>query len=808
MPKLSGGPPRGTAIFEGVYQQRRGVTGKAVRLADPPQLLAGREDLLADLDTRLTGGDGSGPRTVALCGLGGAGKTSVALAYAHRHLGEVGVAWQFAAEDPTVLAAAFGELAAQLGARGEGGMRDPVASVHGTLAAFPAGWLLTFDNARDRASVERFVPPAGRGLVLITSQNQNWLPGQALEVPVLDPAAGAGFLVTRASDEDQQAALALADELGGLPLALELAGAYIQATGTTLAGYLPVFQGRRADLLARGQAGGHPADVAATVGLALSRLAEDAPAAAGLLRLLAALAPEPVPLALLLSDTQAVGELAPDVAATVGPLLGDRAAVGGAVATLRRYSLITPAGDGLVLVHRLVQATTLAQVPAEVAGQWRQAAAALVEAAIPADTELPVAWPVCAGLLPHARAVLDPTSDGLWRIANYLGHSGHYLAARDQFQLITDAFTEHDGYGPEHRHTLAARGNLATWTAMTGDAAGARDQYAALLPMAKRAWGRRHPDTLAARANLARWTGEAGDAAGARHQYIALLPLQERALGPEHPDTLATRANLAAFSGPGGNAARARDQYAALLPVCERVLGPEHLDTLAARASLARWTGEAGDAAGARDQYTSLMPLLERALGPEHPNTLAARASLASFTGQAGDAAGARDQYAALLPVCEVALGPEHPDTLTTRGNLARWTGEAGDAAGACDQYLAVLPIRERVLGPEHPGTLAARASLARWTGEVGDAAGARDEYAALLPLLKGALGPEHPDTLATRASLASFTGQAGDAAGARDQYAALLPVLERALGPEHPGTLAARRNLAHWTGEADRGGN
>ena len=75
-----------TAIGRVVYQQRRGVTGKPIRLPDPPPLLAGREDLLAELDTLLTGGDDPAPRKVALCGLGGAGKTSVALAYAHRHL--------------------------------------------------------------------------------------------------------------------------------------------------------------------------------------------------------------------------------------------------------------------------------------------------------------------------------------------------------------------------------------------------------------------------------------------------------------------------------------------------------------------------------------------------------------------------------------------------------------------------------------------------------------------------------------------------------------------------------------------------
>jgi hypothetical protein len=398
-----------------------GVPRKPVRLAPRPVVLAGRDELLADLDTMLGGGGDRGPRTVALSGLAGAGKTSVAVEYAHRHLAEVGVAWQFAAEDTTVLAAGFGELAAQLGAREMVDARDPVASVHAVLAAFPAGWLVIFDNAPGPEAVQQFVPPAGTGRVLITSQSAAWPRGQAVEVPVLGTGVAAGFLVNRTGDADDRAAQDLAGELGGLPLALEQAAAYIQATGSTLAGYLSLFRDRRADLLARGQATGHPAHVAATLGLAVSRLGDEAPAAAGLLRLLAFLAPEPVPLALLLADARVAGELAPAVAGAVGPLLGDRVAAGDAVAALRRYSLVTPAGDGLVLVHRLVQAITRALLSADLSGQWEQAAAALVEAAVPADTEDPVAWPVCAALLPHARAVLDLTSGGLLRIARYLG---------------------------------------------------------------------------------------------------------------------------------------------------------------------------------------------------------------------------------------------------------------------------------------------------------------------------------------------------------------------------------------------------
>ena len=133
---------------------------KPVRLAPRPVFLAGREELLAELGTRLAGGEGAGPRMVALYGLGGAGKTSVALEYAHRQLAEVGVAWQLPAEDPTVLAAGFGELAAQLGRR-ERRSRDPVASVHGGAGRQPGAVAAGVRQRARPASVARFVPPAG-----------------------------------------------------------------------------------------------------------------------------------------------------------------------------------------------------------------------------------------------------------------------------------------------------------------------------------------------------------------------------------------------------------------------------------------------------------------------------------------------------------------------------------------------------------------------------------------------------------------------------------------------------------------------
>ena len=185
---------------------------------------------------------------------------------------------------------------------------------------------------------------------------------------MLDQDAAAGFLASRSGDPDRQAAWVLAGELGGLPLALEQAAAYVQATGGTLARYLASFRQRRADLLDRGEPTGYRQTVATTWRLAFENLQQAAPGAAGLLRLLAFCAPEAIPLRLLLQPRPGLAEaLGEQVAPSLGPLLEDELAAGDAIAALRRYSLVTPAADGSVSVHRLVQAVTADQMPAELA---------------------------------------------------------------------------------------------------------------------------------------------------------------------------------------------------------------------------------------------------------------------------------------------------------------------------------------------------------------------------------------------------------------------------------------------------------
>jgi Tetratricopeptide repeat len=611
------------------------------------------------------------------------------------------VAWQFPAEDREVLRASFGQLAAQLGAQDAADTSDPVPSVHAVLARFPSPWLLIFDNAADMASIAEFQPPAGSGQVLITSQNQNW-PGQVLNVPVLHPEVAANFLVSRSGDQNPLAAAELARELDGLPLALEQAGAYVRARSGRLAGYLAAFQQRRLAVLERSGPTLYGKTVATTWSLAFEQLEISEPSAVGLLRLLACCAPEAVPLDLLLQPRPWLAELDEGVAASLAPLLEDPLAAGDAIASLRRYSLATPVGEGQVSVHRLVQAVTINQMP-ELADRWRQAAASLIEAAIVGtDSRLPHTWRIFGSLLPHAEKALPPQNVGIERIASYLGNSGSYATARDLQRRTLEA--REQILGTDHPDTLTARRNLARWVGEAGDAAEALDQDEKMLPVIEGVLGPEHRDTLGVHADIAHWTRKARRRAEPGHQ---------------HPVNLADPTDRPSRTRTARGPALAVARYAELLPEFQRILGEEDLDTLALRADLAWATGEAKDTAEARNQFAGLWPMVERVLGPEDPLTLDVRAGLARWTGSA-DPAAALDQFVDLLPEYERIMGPGHPATLYIVHSVARWTGQAGDPAQARDRYAALLSERERILGPDHPDTRVARRNLAYWTKQAG----------------------------------------------------------------------------------------
>jgi tetratricopeptide repeat protein/NB-ARC domain-containing protein len=815
--RRTGAPTRSSSALRAVPGSRRA----GMWSLRPPELpwadILGRDRLVAEVANR------RGPRVHVLHGMGGAGKTTVAQLVARR-LGRAGVrAWWVSAAGAAQLHAGMRQLAAELGASdaairyawSEAGSAPDL--VWRLLDELEGRWLLIIDNADDlrllvadgetvaagRGWIRR--PARQRGLLLVTtrdgdlvswpasSRSDSWYRLHA--VGMLTSADGASILLDHAGDAGGAAdAAALADRLGGLPLALIIAGQTIsQARRIGIAGSPATFAAYRAALETHRSV----ATLDRTWELSLDLLdSRGLPEARTLLRLLALLADVPIPTAVI------------DPAVLAGsPLLADADAdhLGALLQALDGVGLLT-VESGTVRLHPLIRDTGRHHL--HDSGQFSvhlALAARLLDHGAVGDPSEPANRPAWQALTPHVVQLLGTAADadddtceiiaGLARrTATYLGTAGLHQAARTVLTALLPV-TERVRPG-----SLEERCDLARWTGEAGDPAAARDLCAAIFPIAESARGAESPITLSIRSNLARWTGDAGDPATARDLLAALLPVLELIRGAEHPDTLEARFEYAYWVGEAGDPVEASALCAVLVALRERIDGPRHPATLIVRHQLSRWGDATGDWVRSRDICAELLPIASEVQGAEHPDTVNIHHDFAYWTGIAGDPATARDLFAALLPVRVRVQGAEHPDTLNTRHNVARWTGEAGDPAAARDMFAALLPIRVRVHGATHPDTLTLRKEFARWTGEAGEPVVARDILAALLPICERTQGADHPDTLFIRYDLAHWTGMAGAPEAAQDQLASLLSAFERIRGSGHPMTLGARDELALWT--------
>ncbi len=357
----------------------------------------GRDGLLVAVREALLSGD----RAVvqALYGLGGVGKTQLAVEYAHRFAGGYDLVWWVNAEAAPLIGEQLAALAAELGCAGPGaGLAAARGAVLAELRARDR-WLLVFDNAAGPEDVAGALP-SGAGHVLITSRAQDWAEvAMPVEVDVLARAESAAILVNRVPGLGEADAGRVAAALGDLPLALAQAAGYMAGTGTAAAEYLDLLAARAAQVLDQGRSAAYPRSLTAVTQLAFDRLRGEDPAAAGLAAICAFLAPEPVP-----------ADWFPRAAAKLpAPLAGqaaDPVAWRQVLARVRQQALARLDQHGLQM-HRLTQAILCGYLPPQQAADARDRAAALLAANHPGKAELPSTWPGWARLLPHLLA-LDP----------------------------------------------------------------------------------------------------------------------------------------------------------------------------------------------------------------------------------------------------------------------------------------------------------------------------------------------------------------------------------------------------------------
>ena len=774
-------------------QKRRGRTFVGV----PPRVayFTGRADELDRLDAILTQKRPAAVTQVgraAVQGMGGVGKSALAVEYANRFRNLYDGVWWCAAESRADLMTSLAALATELEAASpeEADIEKASKAALRRLAEQGDIWLLVYDNVARPREIADLLPAAG-ARALITSRFPDWKDwADVVSLDVLPIAEAIAFLETRAGRRDEAGARTLAEALGRLPLALDHAAAYCKRTQMSFAAYAA----KASSLIEKAPRGApYPRSVAATFDLAIDDAVARCPAAEALMAFLAQCAPERIPLFL------------------VEGAIDDESERMDALAALAKLSLVKrdPFEDGApaVTVHRLVQA--VARARSEQAGAGESALTRVIArlaAVYPGDGySNPASWPRCAQLTPHLLSgceteIADATAnsecaDLLNRAGTYFHGRGVYSGARPLYERAL-AIRE-KLLGPEHPDTATSLNNLAGLLQDQGDLAGARPLYERALAIREKALGPEHPDTATSLNNLALLLQAQGDLAGARPLFERALAIYEKALGPEHPDTATSLNNLAGLLRAQGDLAGARPLFERALAIWEKALGPEHPDTAISLNNLASLLHAQGDFAGARPLFERALAIREKVPGPEHPETAASLINLALLLQAQGDLAGARPLLERALAIREKALGPEHPDTATSLNNLASLLQDQGDLAGARPLYERALAIREKALGPEHPETATSLNNLARLLQDQGDLAGARPLFERALAIREKASGPEHPDTATCLSNLALLLRYQGDLARARPLSERALAIREKVLGPEHLATVQSLNNLA-----------
>jgi tetratricopeptide (TPR) repeat protein len=564
-------------------------------------------------------------------------------------------------------------------------------------------------------------PKGGGSRVLITSRRQHWTATSGVEPLQLQPlgrrASQELLLSPRAKGKKSTPAALLADPataaeadaiceaLGDLPLALALAGAYLETTpSASLTRYRADIEtaplARLATTLDEPLPTGHEASILKTFALSYDKLDANTPddaLARTILHRAACLAPAPIPRHLLLR------------AAGLDP--ADAYAQEQADHALRRLAtlgLIEELGDEGVRLHRLL------------------AAYARLRAATPAEDSAAV-------------------EAALFNELDAINASGYPLVGLPYLPHLHSTAAVADARGDKTAATLL--NSLGYLLKAQGNLVGAKRYYERALVICEKILGPGHPNTATSLNNLGLLVETQGDLTAARIFCERALAIREQALGSYHPDTAGSLNNLGGVLKEEGDLAAARAYSERALSIYEQTHGPWHPNTATVLNNLGSLLQAQGDLTGAFVYLDRALVIDEMNYGQNHPNLATDLNNLGSLMKIQGDLARARPYLERALEICEQSLGPNHPDTARGLNNLGNLLQAQGDFVGAQSYLERALAISERTLGPTHPNTVHSLNNLAQLHYH-------RGEFAAALALLERALsvrektlGADHPDT-------------------------------------------------------------
>ena len=631
-----------------------------------------------------------GPRLrVVLVGMRGCGKSQLAsdlAQWCEKQKWSL-VAWINAASKEQVRSGLI-ELAGRLGIETQGRNEESIIEqcFSHLESGEPSDRLIVFDNVKDINDLIKLVP-RGDGLrVVVTTtndcgwKNQSW---ESIKVGVFSREDSIKCLLRITDSEDLEAADAVAQKLGDLPLAIAQAGATACAEDWTLKKYLVRLKRYSSSRVIKPVRGDSYTEevykaLLMAVDAALKELGGDErEVARRQLDGLAVLAQSGVPTRWI--DPLSTDAYSSDLEENVPDIADENAH--SALTRLVRMSVVQQSADdgkSLTMLHRL-QAQVLRE-------NWGEEKTAAHEEAFDAAVEIlgrtkyeqlpsnatDARRREVSDLITQLSAIaVQDYSRSLFeseQIRLYLYRAfkyGHDLGiGYKTVELSAAVEVIEDVLGPDHPDTLTVRNNLALAYDSVGRFGEAIDAWEELLLDCQRVLGPDHPDTLTVRNNLAGAYDSVGRFGEAIELFEQVLADRVRVLGPDHPDTLTTRNNLAGAYRSVGRFGEAIDAWEELLLDCQRVLGADHSVTLTVRNNLAGAYDSVGRFGEAIDAWEELLPDCQRVLGADHPVTLTVRDN---FVGRLDEVIDALEK---LLPDCQRVLGLEHPLTKQVQKNL------------------------------------------------------------------------------------------------------------------------------------------
>ena len=673
----------------------------------------GRDATLVHLRERLRSG---GTAVVqVLHGVGGVGKTQVAIEYAHRYAGAYEVVWWVRAEEAGLIGEQFAALAVELG------LTPPhadKASAVGAVRAYLRGqgrWLLLLDNAESPGDLRAWLS-AGSGHTLITSRNPGWGELAArVEVDVLPRPESVELIHVSRPGAGEVEADHLAEALGDLPLALAQAAEFLAETGMSVDNYLELLETRAGELLDQSAPLSHTHSLAAVIRVATDRLAKVDQVALALVRIAAFLAPEPIPADVLIRPIAATGhsrlpELEALTAAVVSPVAAHRS-----LGRLSSYGLARV--DRGLQLHRLTQAVLRDQLPADSAAAYRAYAEALLVEADPGDGWDPARWLGWARILPHLLAADPATSlssdlrELACRAAWHLHSRGDIRPARDLAEHLHRQWRKQ--LGSDHRHTLRSAYTHVGILVDVGPYSQARQLGEDTFARCQRVLGDDDPETLHAAHHLATCLYCVGAFEQARQLSVDTLARRRRVLGDDHIDVQRSASRLATNLRELGEVEAARQLHEDVLAHRQRLLGNDHPATINTADRLGCDLHALRQVDAARRLHEDSLIRARRVLGEDHLCTMNCANNLVTDVYALGEFEAARQLSEDTLARARRVLGNESHVTIDVANNFAAALHALGEFEAAWQLSEDTLARAGRVFGDSHPRTLKAADNLA-----------------------------------------------------------------------------------------------